>query len=507
MPFPRCLDHPVGHERPGIRQCPAGALAYEAGAWVRGSPEPSPGIMPQPSAGATAGTDHPKTKGRRLPRFRRDGLAAWWRPWRPLTRPLGQRGTIAAMVAVSGTVLIGFAGLAAEGGTWYLASRNAATAADLGALAGAAARERGQNAVPVATDAASRNGFTGGGRNTVTVNSPPASGAFAGNAMAVEVIVTQTQTMRLASAFLATAPTVSRRAVAAANVDDKVCLLGLGGGLELGGNSTTSANRCALGSNAAAPGGIRVYGSASVRTAGLITTGTCTGCTTGDVWTDSSRTVRPTVTASRPDPITDPFANLQNWRPTPPAACQNVTFTRREATISPGQSICSPLTVGPQETLSLNPGIYYFNNADLTVQGTINGNGVTLVFTGDADRVGTLKINAQAGGSLRGPASSLIPGHPEGAGLVAYRDARATNNGSAKEVQLNGGATMTMFGGMYFPSSDVVVNGNSDIGYSSCHAVIGYRLSFSGTSDTQVDVSGCAGFTPYATVRTVRLVE
>lgn len=66
---------------------------------------------------------------------------------------------------------------------------------------------------------------------------------------------------------------------------------------------------------------------------------------------------------------------------------------------------------------------------------------------------------------------------------------------------------MVMFGGMYFPTSDVVVNGNSDIGYSSCHAVIGYRLSFSGMSDTNVDVSGCAGFTPYATVRTVRLVE
>lgn len=111
------------------------------------------------------------------------------------------------------------------------------------------------------------------------------------------------------------------------------------------------------------------------------------------------------------------------------------------------------------------------------------------------------------GGALRGPASSLIAGHPEAKGLLVYRDARAANNGTGKEVQLNGGATMSLFGGLYFPTSDVVVNGNSDIGYSACHAVVGYRLNFSGTSDTQLDVSQCNNFTPVATIKTVRLVE
>lgn len=421
---------------------------------------------------------------------------------------LGNRGSVAILVAVAGTVLIGATALATQAGAWYLASRNAATAADLAALAGAWARERGQPALSIATDTATRNGFANAGRSTVTVNNPPATGAYAGNPAAVEVLVTQVQTLGLASAFRAVAPTVSRRAVAAANVDEKVCLLSLGGGLELGGNSTTNARRCALGANAPAPGGIRIYGNARVRAAGLITTGTCTNCDSGDVWVDDSHKARPSVTSNRPTPITDPFANLQNWAPTPPA-CRTmpITFTKNAATISPGEAICTNLAIGPGDTLTLNPGIYYFNNADLSVKGQINGNGVTLVFTGDPDRVGTIQTNAQATGSLRGPASSLIPGHAEGAGLVVYRDAHATNNGSAKEVQLNGGATLVMFGGMYFPTSDVVVNGNSDIGYSSCHAVVGYRLSLSGTSDTQVDVSGCAGFTPYATVRTVRLVE
>jgi hypothetical protein len=122
------------------------------------------------------------------------------------------------------------------------------------------------------------------------------------------------------------------------------------------------------------------------------------------------------------------------------------------------------------------------------------------------NNIGTFRVNGDATGSLRGPATSLIPGHPEGAGLVLYRDARAINNGSTNAVHLNGGSTMSIFGGMYFPTSDVVVNGNSDVGYSSCLGVVGYHLSFSSNSDIQVDVSGCEGFTPCATVRTVRLV-
>ena len=134
-----------------------------------------------------------------------------------LAIPVGRRGAIAAIVAVSSIVLIGFAGLAVEGGTWLLALSKATTAADLAALAGATAREGGLSATAVATDTATRNGFVQGGAVTVTVNNPPASGAYLNNAAAVEVIVTQVQNVALARMFLSTAPTVRSRAVAAAN--------------------------------------------------------------------------------------------------------------------------------------------------------------------------------------------------------------------------------------------------------------------------------------------------
>ncbi|WP_376089131.1 pilus assembly protein TadG-related protein [Roseomonas sp. CCTCC AB2023176] len=427
-------------------------------------------------------------------------------PARPAALRFGRRGSTSAAVAVALTVLVGSTALAVDAVRWYLARRNATTAADLAALAGSAAWEAGRDPVASGASVAARNGFAQGGGTSVVVNAPPRSGTYASVAGAVEVLVSQPQAKSLAAVIMAGAPTIRSRAVATATTDEEVCLLALGGGLELGGNSTVNARRCALASNAAAPGGISVVGSARVRAAMLTTTGTCSGCASGDVWTDDTRTQRPTTIGSRPVPITDPFASLRSWTPSPPSGCANLSFQSRRLTLSPGQSICSSLTVGPNETLTLQPGIYYLRNADLTVQGRIDGNGVTMVLTGDPDRVGTIRINAQSTGTLRGPASSLIPGHPEAAGLVLYRDARATNNGPQKEVQLNGGSTMDIIGGVYLPTSDVVVNGNSAMG-STCFAIIGYRLSLSGSSDTMVDVSGCAGFTPYPRIRTVRLVE
>ncbi|MCO6419234.1 hypothetical protein JYK14_24170 [Siccirubricoccus sp. KC 17139] len=406
------------------------------------------------------------------------------------------------VLAVSATILLGFTGLAIEAGGWYLALRNAATAADMAALAGAAARERGEDYSAVASDTAALNGFAAG----VAVG-PPTEGQFVGDAGAVQVVISRNQQISLARLFLATAPTVRTRAVATVHADSEVCVLSLGGGLELGGNSTTKSGHCLLGSNAAAPNGISVVGSAGVRADGLVTTGACSGCTSGDVWTDDNRNVPPLIVSGRPEPIRDPFSGLKNWTPQPPS-CRSpaLALGSTPVTISPGQAICSSLTVEPNQTLNLNPGIYYFRNADLVVQGTLTGEGVTLIFTGDSDRVGTIRINAGATGRLTGPASSLVPDRPEGAGLLLYRDGLATNNGPNKEVQLNGGATLHMSGGLYFPTSDVVMNGRSNI-ESVCLSIVGYRLSFSGAADTRLGVSGCENYTPYPTIRTVRLVE
>jgi hypothetical protein len=185
-----------------------------------------------------------------------------------------------------------------------------------------------------------------------------------------------------------------------------------------------------------------------------------------------------------------------------------VQFTGRAATISPGEgAICRNLSVGPNETLTLNPGLYYLNNASLDIRGTVTGSGVTIVMTGNAATVGTVTINAQSSVRLSAPVASLVPGVPEGRGVLLYRDARATNNGPQNELKLNGGADMRLEGAIYLPTSDVQVNGNSGASSSGCMPIVGFALSFSGTADTRVDVSGCGNAVPRPQLRVARLVE
>ena len=171
-----------------------------------------------------------------------------------------RRGAVAAIFAVSSTVLMGMVALAGDAGVWQLQLRNARTAADLAALSGALAIERNGNARGVATSAVSQNGFISGGdngRTTVTASVPPASGTYAGCSDAVEVVVTRAQNLGLAK-------------------------LALGGGLSLGGSSTTNAQRCGLAAKSTQYG-INIFGSARVRASDLVTTGACGGCASGDV--------------------------------------------------------------------------------------------------------------------------------------------------------------------------------------------------------------------------------
>ncbi|MCS6920478.1 MAG: pilus assembly protein TadG-related protein, partial [Elioraea sp.] len=69
------------------------------------------------------------------------------------------RGTTALLTGAVASVVVGFAGLVADGGTWYVARRNAQTAADAAAQAATLALLRGQDVTATARDSAARNGF------------------------------------------------------------------------------------------------------------------------------------------------------------------------------------------------------------------------------------------------------------------------------------------------------------------------------------------------------------
>jgi Flp pilus assembly protein TadG len=139
------------------------------------------------------------------------------RPFQPNTRRSGRgrRGAVALLVALTVAVLMGFTGMAVDLGMMWNMKRQVQTAADAAALAAGTQLRRGGSYAAAARDLSSLNGFTDGSNGTVvTVNRPPASGTYAGQAGLVEVIVAKNQPTYFMRYLGASAVTIRGRAVA-----------------------------------------------------------------------------------------------------------------------------------------------------------------------------------------------------------------------------------------------------------------------------------------------------
>lgn len=112
-------------------------------------------------------------------------------PQKTTPRRKSEQGQAIILVVFSIIALIGMTALAIDGGSAYIDSRKAETAASAAALAGAVARIEGGNWRAAALAAAKANGYDNDGvTNSVELNTPPLSGPFAGNAEYIEAIVT-----------------------------------------------------------------------------------------------------------------------------------------------------------------------------------------------------------------------------------------------------------------------------------------------------------------------------
>src|SRR5579864_1428844 len=128
-----------------------------------------------------------------------------------------QRGTIAVMTGLCGTVIAGCAALAIDVASWQVAQRSMQGAADTAAYSAAIAYNNsgGTTYITQAKGIAAAQGYVDGQNGaTVTVNQPPASGGYTSSSTAIEVIIQQPQPRFLAGLFLSSNPTVSARAVA-----------------------------------------------------------------------------------------------------------------------------------------------------------------------------------------------------------------------------------------------------------------------------------------------------
>lgn len=158
-----------------------------------------------------------------------------------------ERGVSAIMVALSLTVLVGFAGLGVETGLWYSIKRQNQSAADAAAISAAYEILAGNtnvtnNLTPAATSAAAQNGYTG----TTPVVTYPYSDSIVSNAVAVTLQTTQSTL--LAGLFLPSV-TIQTKAVAQVFPAAPGCILTLsptGEDVEVSGSSTLSAPDCSV---------------------------------------------------------------------------------------------------------------------------------------------------------------------------------------------------------------------------------------------------------------------
>jgi len=398
-----------------------------------------------------------------------------------------ETGSYAIIVALLMPVLIGTAGLGTEVAWWFYKHKNMLSAADSAAVSAATA---GINLTTEANAVTTLYGYANGIDNvTVTVNQPPSTGSFTSSSQAVEVIISQQQTRLLSALFGSGAVPVTARAVALANVGTG-CVLALdptaNPAATVKGSAQINLINCNLYDNSNGSSALSVNGAATI-SANLVGV---VGGVSGTSSITATNGIRTGVRA-----IADPYANVT---PTMPTWCDySNKFNVKGITIlSPG-SYCGDISVNAGATLTLTPGIYYLNGANLSVAGnaTILGTGVTLVFTGSGNNWGSATIGSNANVSLTAPVSGPT------AGITIYGDRRMPVGTS---FSLTGGGTQNLAGAIYLPSGALSFSGGNGTS-TTCTQIIADTVTFVGNSNVQVNCAAMGGNT-IGTV-TAQLVE
>ena len=349
------------------------------------------------------------------------------------------------VLALAMTAMLFAVGLAIDSGQLFVARRTAQAAADAGAFAGAERLYAGGTAAQAISDATAdtaRNGFTAGGTTTVTVNSPPTEGAYAGNAGYVEVRITTQVRTNLLPAQITNIAARGVAGVAPVNLGYAIMSLDQGSTLR-------ALNVRAQGSLAITGGGVMVNSShaEAARSTGTVTMSSgfntdVVGQTSG-IWPNqrTGRPVSPDPYSSFPKPSTSGLTDYGN-----PVCCA----------LSPGIYTGS---LSGNNDWTMAAGIYIFKGAGVNLAGnsSLNGSGVFIFLTtsnypstGGTCPTTTFKLTGNNASSLTPPASGTYKG------MLIYQDPACTG-----DLDIGGNGAITTTGTIYAPTATVVGNGNN----------------------------------------------
>lgn len=382
-------------------------------------------------------------------------------------------GNVATLFALSLPMVVGGAAFSVETGYWYLRDRQLQGAADAAAYAAALENRAGRDLTRIrsaASSEATRNGFKSAD-GAITVNRAPTSGAWTGDARAVEVQLSQRVPRYFTGLFLEGKVTLRTRAVAMFVDQGRACVMALSPtasrAAEFTGSSNVILNGCSVLSNSLATDAVYVAGAGRLRTPCLYAV--------GGVSLSAGATLTECAVAITDAPVTaDPYADLTE--PTP-ASCNHSNFSvgsNRSAALTPG-TYCGGIDIRGNATFS--PGVYVVSGGSLSfgAQAQAAGTGVTFVFRNGAsyDSNGGSRVNFSA------PTTATASNPYKGVLFFGGR----SNTGS---VKINGNSTSELTGSIYFPNQDLEWLGNFS-GQNGCTRVIGRTVSWSGNSTLSVD--------------------
>lgn len=356
----------------------------------------------------------------------------------------------------------------------------AADAAALGAVQEIRANGATANAVTAARSDAGANGFTHGLNSTsVTVNRPPLSGSYTGDATAVEVIITQNVHVLFMSVLgLQTMPVKARSVAHQGPGTD--CLYVLDG-------SAANAFQASNGVKVSVDCGIVVNSSS----------GTAFSASGGAKVTANSISVVGGTSISNgakvtPDPSTGATAQgdpLSYLTAPPVGGCLKTDFSvGGGVTTSMDQGVyCSGIAIANGAKVTMNPGTYILRGGGFNLGGGawISGTGVTIFLTGDATYP-YRPVNIANGVKV----DLAAPTTGQYAGILFYQDPAVASPAASS---FGGGASINFTGALYFPTSALSYSNGTTGAYT---ILVTKTIDFSGGIKLNADYSSLPGGPP-----------
>lgn len=390
-------------------------------------------------------------------------------------------GATAILFSLGTVVVMGSIAFGIDAANWYQTDRRLQTGTDLAAVAAASSQTldsyydyQGESLTTIATNELERDGVRTAALTSLIVNSPPASGAYAGDINAVEVITTQDVQIFFAGLFVNQTPQASARAVARTFWTGNYCILTLdpsaSGAVTFQGTASALLG-CGIASNSNASDSIFATGTSTIQTTNVTAVG---GISDGGN-IDSDTTPQPYS-----NPIENPYADLA----APASAPCDYTGTysvspQQTVTMSPGV-YCGNLDL--KGSVTFQSGTYVLDGANMSVasQADVFGDEVTFIFTdsGPTQTSGVLTINGGASVDLTAPSSG------DYAGILFMQDPnmQSTVGSGAGQWTVNGDSTSNFEGVIYVPQSDILLAGNASFN-NGCIQVVSGTVTVSGTFD------------------------